>query len=657
MKPPQAWQAALGQLHLEMPKAAFDTWVRDAEFISFNDDTFTIGVYDAYAQDWLTDRLTSTIKKLLTGIMNQAVEVHFEVCENPDEAKSEENSELTEVEAVFDLPYDEIVGTGIIAIPAYFGRYHLPELGPNLAWMVVGFRQAAYMSGQRSGSHKQRISERQIARWSGMYRSTFQRRKQKTETWEKLQGFVNLVDNKPSWAAVKGEMPRKRAHAYQVQMTMPLSAAHACSLKQWFAENIEAVGSPKAVLELALTLSLKDLLPEDAIAPDTEIRKSIVQIVMECFAKQLPDTELISFAQRLQHHIMPPNDQIIITHFFVKNLLSLLGPGPSWMLTLLRDRCYLNRETGEQRNEVIVKDGWSEIAGWMGLKQSMTIWRWLHGTKRNCKQGSEAKVPPLSVFVHEVETTERASSFESGERTFHIALEDLPLTIIDELGDYSPDMNWRVTIKEIFARIGPMDTHSRKCVQCNRAFASNGIARLRPDLRANASNVVARSRPNLRANASNLSSLIPSLKHLNTLDTPYLPTRDIESGKWPDQHPVMGAVGKWDWDFLFSLNPEVNPKDQAWLLENAEPEAFVSWMIYAFSHKGQGIKAPVMFVISRLRENPDRGPGAEFTTYINTTPRDLHGMLEFVVENAPWEEYLPKDDSQRIELRKCLFGH
>ena len=38
MKAKQAWQAALGQLQMEMPKAAFDTWVRDAELISYEDE-------------------------------------------------------------------------------------------------------------------------------------------------------------------------------------------------------------------------------------------------------------------------------------------------------------------------------------------------------------------------------------------------------------------------------------------------------------------------------------------------------------------------------------------------------------------------------------------------------------------------------------------
>ena len=82
----QAWQAALGQLQMEMPKAAFDTWVRDAELLSYEDGSFIIGVQNAYARDWLESRLSSSITRLLTGIMNRTVEVRFTVWQNAEES-------------------------------------------------------------------------------------------------------------------------------------------------------------------------------------------------------------------------------------------------------------------------------------------------------------------------------------------------------------------------------------------------------------------------------------------------------------------------------------------------------------------------------------------------------------------------------------------
>lgn len=77
MKADQAWRAVLGQLQMEMPKAAFDTWVRDAEFISYEDGSFIIGVQNAYARDWLQNRLASSAARILAGMMNRTVEVRF----------------------------------------------------------------------------------------------------------------------------------------------------------------------------------------------------------------------------------------------------------------------------------------------------------------------------------------------------------------------------------------------------------------------------------------------------------------------------------------------------------------------------------------------------------------------------------------------------
>ncbi len=72
-----AWKSALGQLQMEMPKASFDTWVRDTNLVAYDDGHFTIGVGNAYARDWLENRLTSKAMRLLMGIMNRDVELCF----------------------------------------------------------------------------------------------------------------------------------------------------------------------------------------------------------------------------------------------------------------------------------------------------------------------------------------------------------------------------------------------------------------------------------------------------------------------------------------------------------------------------------------------------------------------------------------------------
>lgn len=88
----KAWQSALGQLEMELPKASFETWVRDTRFFSYDDGIFTISVRNAYARDWLDSRLTSTVARLLMGIMNRAVDVAFVVNGNGNGATVSEPS-------------------------------------------------------------------------------------------------------------------------------------------------------------------------------------------------------------------------------------------------------------------------------------------------------------------------------------------------------------------------------------------------------------------------------------------------------------------------------------------------------------------------------------------------------------------------------------
>jgi chromosomal replication initiator protein len=79
MNAQQAWQATMGQLQMEMSKAAFDTWVRSAEMVSHQEDIFTVGVPNAYARDWLESRLSTTVTRLLTGILGRPQSVNFVV--------------------------------------------------------------------------------------------------------------------------------------------------------------------------------------------------------------------------------------------------------------------------------------------------------------------------------------------------------------------------------------------------------------------------------------------------------------------------------------------------------------------------------------------------------------------------------------------------
>jgi chromosomal replication initiator protein len=77
MNAEQTWQSVLGQLQMEMPRASFDTWVRDTKPVSYQDGMLTVGVRNAYARDWLENRLATTVNRLLFGITSSSVDVKF----------------------------------------------------------------------------------------------------------------------------------------------------------------------------------------------------------------------------------------------------------------------------------------------------------------------------------------------------------------------------------------------------------------------------------------------------------------------------------------------------------------------------------------------------------------------------------------------------
>ncbi len=98
MNAEQAWHSALGQLQMEMPKASFDTWVRDTRPLSYENSTLTVAVRNAYARDWLESRLASTVSRLLVGILNSNVAVNF-VVSQADEAPTAEMESAAPVQS------------------------------------------------------------------------------------------------------------------------------------------------------------------------------------------------------------------------------------------------------------------------------------------------------------------------------------------------------------------------------------------------------------------------------------------------------------------------------------------------------------------------------------------------------------------------------
>lgn len=73
------WDSALGQMRGEINRSIFDTWIASCELHSFDPGsrTFVVATGNSYARDWLADRMTSTVRRVLTGITGESANVQF----------------------------------------------------------------------------------------------------------------------------------------------------------------------------------------------------------------------------------------------------------------------------------------------------------------------------------------------------------------------------------------------------------------------------------------------------------------------------------------------------------------------------------------------------------------------------------------------------
>lgn len=79
MNAQDAWNAAYGQLQLQLDRANFETWLQGATFLDLEESVYVIGVRNSYARDMLQHRLYRNVRRVLSDVCGEEVELRFEV--------------------------------------------------------------------------------------------------------------------------------------------------------------------------------------------------------------------------------------------------------------------------------------------------------------------------------------------------------------------------------------------------------------------------------------------------------------------------------------------------------------------------------------------------------------------------------------------------
>ncbi len=78
----QIWEAALGELQIQVNKPNYRTWLEKTAGLSYQKDQFVIGVPNTFVAEYLDKNQRSLIEKVLTGLIHQEVQVQFQVDNN-----------------------------------------------------------------------------------------------------------------------------------------------------------------------------------------------------------------------------------------------------------------------------------------------------------------------------------------------------------------------------------------------------------------------------------------------------------------------------------------------------------------------------------------------------------------------------------------------
>jgi hypothetical protein len=132
-----------------------------------------------------------------------------------------------------------------------------------------------------------------------------------------------------------------------------------------------------------------------------------------------------------------------------------------------------------------------------------------------------------------------------------------------------------------------------------------------------------------------LNTLALGLNHKK--NTPTTTDADGEPDSEASRHNREGGGGHGMEFIGFARTKPNKRKNQELLLENGlTAQAFVSWLLYAASTSGNGIRDPIAHAVSRLIPDPSRGAGGAFDQLPSYRPTSWRKCLsERSMDKAP----------------------
>jgi hypothetical protein len=688
--PQKAWQAAIANLEMDMSRAAFSTWVKPTHLVDFSDDTFVIGCMNSYGREWLENRLTTTLQRFLMGVMNREVKVRFVVCDQEiddgDDLTQEvdpdqEDSQDSPIE--FNIHYSSIRNyliepSRVVRLPVYYLRW-LPYVGSQMIFLIMALWQEYYLASggkARKGSCKVAVRAERICQWAGISRAQFFRLLQPGSS---LGWFARKIDTDHEVDKRSGRA-KKSSNKYEL-FESPLTPGDAEDLKTFFlAHGIQ--DSPQSALQLAINANPKDILHYPARLPQEEFDKmiphyqTVQDVIWELIGHRL-DGELGTLADQLADRLLGQGDFILVTWYFLKNWLPVLGADAAMFVLVLRNLCYFNDETGEIRDAVWIEGGYQAIANRLGINNARVVANWLPAWIERGKRKDELSDRTvdefsrrqrlqdlLALFVERID--HRINSEGSYSWKFKVQRVD-PLTpqhqaiqqavsslfvksesrgVQDELGSWISYLSNGCAERPRAERAGYETVKTEPKVVWRLPASGVRLSDLTKDCSETLKGILNDCFATLDQEAKGcFETLLKILKSIkdspkekdtsSTQDTSNL----LNDPTSQSVAVVTDSSGNWSLEKLLARADKKNR--QALLDQEKNALPFVSWIIHGASQPN--IQNPYSLAIAKLKENPGVGAGGASERLAALQPRNLARLIE-----QSFTFYSPTDQNWRM---------
>lgn len=132
------WRLALVDLKSQMTSSTFNTWFLGSRPLSDEGDVMVVGVKNAYAKDWLENRLMDTVNRVVWSLAARMLLIQYEVARDEGGGVDRRSVDRNGDDAAASFVGFEPFQANFVQMPRQFFEVVLPGENPVVVAFVAG---------------------------------------------------------------------------------------------------------------------------------------------------------------------------------------------------------------------------------------------------------------------------------------------------------------------------------------------------------------------------------------------------------------------------------------------------------------------------------------------------------------------------------------